>query len=145
MNKFLHALAFFLWFCTAMMLIATAVVYYYYFIDDNPPVVYDLPWEMIQTEYKAGDYLTFRVKACREKSIPFTNYAQIVDGFTVALETKEVVGLPVGCGEGVSSDMKIPAFLPPGEYYLAGTNVFHVNFLRDRSVEWKTETFTVVP
>jgi len=126
------------------IVVGSALFVYLYWIEGSPPVQYsNLPFPVEQRVYNGGEAIGFQITACRKKNIPFTVTAAIVDGFTIDFDSFELSGMDIGCHTTITRSFIVPMFLPSGEYKLAGVNVFHVNFLRDRVVRWETQAFQV--
>ena len=127
-----------------IFLVIILPLFWMYFFQGNPPVVYThVPFTIINKTLKPGDPIEFEFTACRKKQYPMTMYANIVDGFIITLDSKDNIGNPVGCFTKISGTFIVPKFLESGTYKLKGTNIFHINLLRDRAVNWETESFTV--
>ena len=131
--------------------------FYLYFFDGNPPAVLTVPYATDRAQYHPGDPITVTAHVCKQKRYPVTTYAYLVKipavktspaitGKMFPLPPVTSVGTPAGCGTfTISGFYAVPKDVPPGRYTLRATNVFHVNAVADRSVDWYTNEFEVVP
>ena len=133
------------WLTTLLLNAAMVGGFYLYFLDGRTPIEFtNLPFAVEKQEYKRGEAITIEIKYCKKEILSSTMFAYFVDGIIFEMPSYETNGvLPVGCGTG-RYQIVIPETLPAGEYQLRGSNVYNVNFLRQRTVEWYTQKFTVV-
>lgn len=131
---------------TNLLIVVGSIVFtYLYWIEANPPVKYtNLPFPVEKQVYVAGETVQFKIEACGKKRIPFTVIASIIDGFIINFDSFDSLGISEGCHAIVSHKFILPDFLPSGEYQISGSNIFHINLLRDRIVDWETETFRII-
>lgn len=117
-----------------------------YFVQYNPPsVTLNSPVPVRQIEYKKGDVIELYVDYCKYVDGPATIDIQFVDGIVFPVGEPTRVNTPAGCGKGWFQLIRVPEKLPPGEYYLRIESSYQVNFLRTRSVAFKSQWFKVLP
>jgi hypothetical protein len=145
------------WLAICMGAVVVASAYYLYFFDGNPPAVLTVPYLTDSAQYHPGDPITVTAHVCKTNRYPVTTYAYLVKipasktspeitGKLFPLPPISSVGTPAGCGTfTISGFYAVPKDVPPGRYTLRATNVFHVNAVADRSVDWYTNEFEVVP
>lgn len=133
------------WLTTILLNAAMIGGFYLYFLDSRTPIQFtSTPFTVDKATYRHGDPITVEIKYCKSQRLPSTMFAYFVDGIIFEIPARETNGsLPVGCGTG-RYQIFVPETLPVGEYTLHGSNVYNVNFLRQRTVEWQTQKFTVV-
>lgn len=118
---------------------------YLWFFHGNPPAKF--LQEVMPTdkkEYMHGEVIELKADYCKYVEKPETVYMQFVDGIVFEVGENKVINSPKGCGKLWNPIIRIPDKLPPGEYFLRGQSVYQVNFLRDRTVEWKSDWFRVL-
>lgn len=133
------------WLTTILLNVAMISGFYLYFLDGRTPIEFkNVPFTTDRNEYQRGEAITIKIDYCKKENIASTMYAYFVDGLVFEMPARETNGvLPIGCGTGRYQIM-VPETLPAGDYTLHGSNVYHVNFLRSRTVEWRTVSFRVV-
>jgi len=144
---------------TTIALAAFLMLYLFwmFFLDGNPPATIQLPYATEKTEYRIGEPIVLTANICKSVRYPLTTYPYLVkipDAETSPKIKSKIfplppissAGTPVGCGEyTISGFFTVPLGASPGRYSLQGTNVFKVNFLVSRSVEWHTNEFDILP
>lgn len=133
------------WLTTILLNAAMVGGFYLYFLDSRIPIEFkNIPFPVDALEYRHGEAITVEIHYCKDERISSTMFAYFVDGIIFEMPARETNGvLPIGCGTG-RYQIIVPETLPIGEYQLYGSNVYNVNFLRQRTVEWHTQKFTVV-
>ena len=114
-----------------------------YWVEGNPPAEYK-EIRLNKQVYLPGDFLDIDVDVCKKKRIPFSIHARVTNGVTVHLEEIETIGMIGGGTTGNLRFFQVPKFIPEGEYQLKAWNEYRINFLRTRTIEWETPTFTVI-
>ena len=152
MNRILYLVGCFT-LATASILMLS--VFYLYFFDGNPPAILTVPYKTTQDVYHQGEPIVVEAHVCKTKRYPVTTYPYLVkipehlttppmEGKLFPLPPIASVGTPVGCGTfSISGFYTVPKDMAPGRYFLKATNVFQVNFLVTRSVDWYTNEFQV--
>ena len=133
---------------TILSTVALMVTFYYLkFIQGNPPIVYlDEPIPVVNKELRHGDPLILNIKRCVDSNLPpLTMNLTFQDGLEFNVPEKEILDYKSGCTNGFVTLLNIPKTLPAGEYNLFGKATFDVNFLADRTVEFFSEKFVVLP
>ena len=135
---------------TILATLGTMCLFYYlYFFQGNPPIVFlNLPFPVDQKVYHPGDTITLLDKYDRRVSSLVTRSVYLVDSYPIPLELTTDGGItPVGTGTVLLTFTIPPNYVPADgdDYYISGVSVYHVNFLRDRAVPWRSETFRIVP
>lgn len=134
------------WLSIALINGAMLTCFYLYFFDNPVPIVFhNLPFPTDKHEYKRGDGALVLMDFCKNitRQVPITLDLFFVDGIMFHALPIQTAGVANGCNTS-SLHVEIPPTLPAGEYHLHGTIIYHVNFLRDRLVEWDTQKFVVV-
>ena len=119
---------------------------YYLLIDDNPPITINGPVTLDKNSYHAGEKMIITADICRHTdsgatlSPTFINIDthQLFDGAPVYVDN-----LPLGCSVS-SITVTVPHFLPAGIYERRIRARYDINFLRNRVVEFTTETFEIL-
>ena len=113
---------------------------------ENPPVeFFNLPFPVDKEAYHAGDLLNMEINYCRYSTSTFTAHINFMNELIYAAPEIPAVGSgKIGCGL-VKASLKIPNNLPVGKYYIYGKNVYPVNSIATRTVEWSTIEFDIVP
>lgn len=120
--------------------------FYLYYFDNPVPIVFkNIPFEMDKERYGRGDGALVKMDFCKNmtRQVPITLNLFFIDGIVYNALPIQTAGFANGCRTSLLQ-VQIPETLPAGEYYIRGTVNYHVNFLRDRLVEWETQKFVVV-
>lgn len=126
----------------ALLLIGALGMYAFY---HNPPVTYsNLPFPTELATYHTGEEIYLYVDYCKNTTAPFSVSVAFVDGFLYSVPERTMAGGPVGCKQILTNIATLPDALPPGEYYLLGKNEYDINFFITRTVEWRSQPFTVI-
>lgn len=131
-----------------MLLINAAMVacFWLYFFDNPTPITfYNLPLPVNKEQYKRGEGISISMDYCKTltRAVPITLDVFFVDGIMFHALPIQTAGVANGCNKAALF-LTIPETLPAGEYHIHGTIIYHVNFFRDRLVEWETKKFTVI-
>jgi hypothetical protein len=106
-------------------------------IDDNMAIATD------KEVYRAGDKLVYTFSYCKNKDIPAVINRKLVDGFIINYISVYSDTLP-GCGVFSDDSLRIPDFVGPGVYYVAGVITYELNPLRKVTYHWRTKDFTII-
>ena len=134
-------------FTLLIVISATLVIFTYLYVFDqsNPVEFYNLPFPTDKEEYKTGDTIILTLNYCRFTNASYTRSVRFVDSLVFSVPEQHRGGANVGCRTVDILSEPIPNSLPPGVYYLNGKNIYHVNFIADRTVEWTSQKFEVIP
>ena len=108
------------------------------------------PFKMLNPVVRPGENLRYVVIRCSnlksEKAYFSTRTLVPVDAANrrVVLDGTSTSVLP-GCSSSVSSLIVVPKDIAPGEYYAAGIATISSTVGTDRQVNWRTESFLVLP
>jgi len=130
---------------TAVLLAGVAWLVYLVHFDDNPPVTFnELPFPVEKAVYHTGEPIVATLDFCRYTDVGFTAHNSFVNELIYALPSFTASGAQQGCHKIQARLSVIPVHLPPGRYRLMGRNVYCVNVLACRTVEWSTVEFTII-
>ena len=127
---------------SVMILLGT---YLYAFDQKTPVEFFNLPFPTDKEEYHTGDTIILTLDYCRYTDASYTRNVSFIDSLVFSVPEQNRGGASKGCKIVNIVSETIPNSLPPGEYHLEGKNVYHINFIADRVVEWTSEKFTVIP
>lgn len=127
---------------SAIILLGT---YLYAFDQKTPVEFFNLPFPTDKEQYHTGDTIILTLDYCRYSNAPYTRNLRFVDSLVFSVPEQHRGGANVGCKVVNIVSEIIPESLPPGVYYLSGKNIYPVNFLADRVVEWTSQPFEVIP
>ena len=125
--------------------ILIAFTYLYVFDQNNPVEFNNLPFPTDKEKYRVGDTIILTLDFCRYSNASYTRNLRFVDSLVFSVPEQHRGGANIGCKTIDIISEIIPSSLPPGMYYLNGKNIYHVNFLADRVVEWTSQPFEVIP
>lgn len=131
-----------------LVIAAVAIVVFFWlvFFQGKPPIEIAQPLPVDKEQYYPGDVMIMEADLCRYVAAP----AEIYPAF-FTIDDSYFYPLPPiqsNLGEGCLQTKiisSIPHDLPPGIYYRKSNATYHVNELVDRSAEWRTESFEVLP
>lgn len=106
-------------------------------------VTINSPQKVLTPIVKAGEAVTISSDYCKYIAIGGTASKDLVGGDISLPLTPVFSNTPTGCHIVIRAYI-VPSFTPPGKYKITTTTVYHVNFLRDVSVKYETEEFTVI-
>lgn len=135
---------------TFLLIVITAVAvlwaFYLVVLDDNPPFeIYNNPLPTDKPAYVAGEIVRLRLSFCKYTDASYTLHKQFEDGLIWGVPLTTLPGTSAGvCDTIWTAGTIVPVTLPPGNYRISGTSVFHVNPLTDREVRWQSQFFEVV-
>lgn len=143
MKKLFHASWLTFIVCANLLIVSFGWLYIF---DGNPAAtIKNIPMPTRAKEYRHGDVVEMFADYCKLVDAPTDVIIQFVDGIVFEIGESSRQNAPVGCAKEWFPIVRVPDKLPPGEYYLRGQSTFQVNFLRQRTVEWRTEWFKILP
>ena len=144
-----HGLYALCWVIILATLATMGVGYYFLFVQGNPPIEFlNMPFPVDKKVYHPGDTITMLVNYDRHISALVTRSTYLNDSYPIPLELSTDGDVtPTGTGTVLLTYVIPPSYVPAqgDDYYISGTSIYHVNFLRDRIVTWKSETFRIEP
>ena len=124
--------------------------FYLYYFQNNPPVEYlntPFPVDRSPAIYYPGDEVTLYVEYKKQAASPITVQTALVDSYLLPFPAFTTNGAPVTKGTGaILLTFTIPSnfILAENDYYhFEGISIYHVNFLADREVPWKSAEFQI--
>ena len=119
-------------------MVATMVLYPY------NPIEYNTETNMVLNEgpIYAGDEVLFLVDYCKTTPVAGDITLQLIDGSIVNYPV-ERSNVDVGCHRIIRS-VKIPSYVPSGEYYIKSTVEYDVNHFKTITSTINTDKFIVI-
>lgn len=118
--------------------------YLLYFDGNEVFVANNLPFPTDKSDYVAGESVIYTIDFCKNRATNVRARWSLVNGFIIGYP--EQVGarsIDTGC-RVVDATLKIPEYVPSGEYYLKGEFCYDVNIVRTKCYDVSTERFSVI-
>jgi hypothetical protein len=107
------------------------------------------PAEVLNSLVDAGKYVEYEIDYCK-----YTNaHAKVTQSLIRVGEPDELKenytnisfdsNLPKRCGKFITT-MEVPEYIPEGEYYVSINATYYINFLQQKSHNFRTESFYVL-
>lgn len=120
---------------------------YFHAFHDNPPLDVYGNMRVTPNEVYAGDEITIEAVFCKYTEVssdPLTTYWQrTTDGLIRDVTERQTSISGTGCNTSKIL-LTVPLDLEPGEWQRVNRGTYQVNIFAERTVEWRSEPFTVL-
>ena len=131
----------------ALACIAVSCIYFIYLLTQpfTPPIIIPNPLPIINSPVHYGEPIQTKVHSCMYSAVPVTSSIRYEDsqGRIYYFSSHDSVTKP-GCNSSTVNRQPIPSTLPTGKYIIYVTAVFHVNKLKDVTVQYATQWFQLI-